>query len=106
MLFVDMKAKHDINFLSTHKEKDGLEYIIGYIGRKFMDKNPYLGRYSSDLKEDHCYSQLQSYVKHISAGGLYKPSASFLDQGLKNKEIFQRTHKDGKLIQTKRIVHL
>uniref|UniRef100_A0A182YRF2 Transposable element P transposase-like C-terminal domain-containing protein n=1 Tax=Anopheles stephensi TaxID=30069 RepID=A0A182YRF2_ANOST len=64
----------------NEQEKDGLEYITGYIARKFKEKYPHLqlGDYTCNAKEDHTYSQSQSFVVHVSAGRLYKPSDGFL----------------------------
>uniref|UniRef100_A0A182RMF0 Uncharacterized protein n=1 Tax=Anopheles funestus TaxID=62324 RepID=A0A182RMF0_ANOFN len=62
----DIELTNDLNT----QELDGLEYIIGYIARKFKDKYPnlQLGDYTCNAKEDHTYTQPQSFVDHVSVG--------------------------------------
>ena len=68
----------------SEQEQDGLEYILGYIARKFKDKhsNLNLGTYTCNSTDDHTCSQPPSFVYHLLVDGLYKPSETFFNQGM------------------------
>uniref|UniRef100_A0A182HYC2 Transposase n=1 Tax=Anopheles arabiensis TaxID=7173 RepID=A0A182HYC2_ANOAR len=81
------------------QDSDGFEYIVGYLGKKFHKKHPHIdqGTYSFKITSDHNYSKPPSFVKHLSTGGLFVPSHSFLKLGSKMEKIFQKLHPDGTL---------
>lgn len=88
------------------QDSDGLEYIIGFIAKKFHTKYPelQLGTYTLNLSSDHSYSHPPSFLKHLSVGGLFAPSEWFLKQGYKMEKIFQKMHPNGVFRQKKAIM--
>uniref|UniRef100_A0A4Y0BDH9 Transposable element P transposase n=1 Tax=Anopheles funestus TaxID=62324 RepID=A0A4Y0BDH9_ANOFN len=86
------------------QERDGLEYIMGYLGRKFNSKFPDLELGGYSLKLEHGYCQPPSFVQHLSVGGLFKPSMNFLAEGNKMEKIFLKLNPNGELSKKPSIV--
>lgn len=74
-------------------EEDGLEYIAGYIAKKFKDKYPYLGNFTHKIDTEHNYT-VPSWVRHLSYGGLTSPSETWLQEFKNIVSSFTLFHKD------------
>uniref|UniRef100_A0A182PWP8 Transposase n=1 Tax=Anopheles epiroticus TaxID=199890 RepID=A0A182PWP8_9DIPT len=85
------------------QDGDGLEYILGYIAKKYHTKYPELkmGEYTFKTSSVHDYCQPPSFVRHLSVGGLFAPSESFLRQGYKMEKMFLKLNPEG-AFRTKR----
>lgn len=86
-------------------EQDGFEYVVGAVARKFRAKYPYVGDYTYRLRDqhvnltdysllDHDYAYPNSYVDHLSLGGLTNPSGEFMQQATGFESFFKSYHKD------------
>lgn len=83
-------SSNDSSNLET--ANDALEYIAGYIAKKFKDKYPDLGDYTHQLLlTEHQYN-LPSWVEHLSYGGLIKPKRSWLQKVKKMNKYFLKYH--------------
>lgn len=80
-------------------DSDGFEFVVGAVARKFRTEFPYVVDLTSKSNEefvrltafsllDHDYAYPNSYVDHLSQGGLVKPSAVFLDQAEQFEKAF------------------
>lgn len=67
------------NVSTTETTNDALQYIAGYIAKKFKDKYPELGDYTYKFQSEHQYN-LPSWVEHLSYGGLIKPTGEWLQK--------------------------
>lgn len=75
-------------------EIDGMEYVAGFITRKFLRNYPHLGDYTNNkYTEIHSYA-LPSWVQSLSFGGLVKPSECWLKIVLIMDKYFRKFHKD------------
>uniref|UniRef100_A0A182PX42 THAP-type domain-containing protein n=1 Tax=Anopheles epiroticus TaxID=199890 RepID=A0A182PX42_9DIPT len=127
LLYDDMKAKHNIKFISTFKvnedsdilsigrntnvihtqqESDGLQYVLGYIAHKFARKYPELklGYQTFMDASEHTYCQPPTFLKHLSIGGLFEPSIDFLNLGNIMENIFHEMNPNGSLAKGTGIV--
>lgn len=57
---------------------EGLKYIAGYVAFKLKNKFPGLGTITSKKDSDIMLCE-SPWIKHVSKGGLCKPSHQFLD---------------------------
>lgn len=61
------------SFLSNEKlsERDGLQYLAGWVAKKHKKEFPNLGNHTYQLKQS---TETPSWIKHLSYGGLMEPS--------------------------------
>lgn len=88
---------------SPETTDDALEYIAGFIAKKFKNSHPQLGEYTYKIKSDHAYN-LPSWVQQLSFGGLIKPSTYFLNTIKQWNKYFEIYHGDNKLRKEKLVV--
>lgn len=93
------------NVSTFETDGDGLEYVAGAVARKFKEKHPYVGNFSYKTHDeyvhlgnfhllDHDYAYPNSYIDHLSHGGLFKPSKEWLEEARKIDNFFKHYHKD------------
>uniref|UniRef100_A0A182IDI7 Uncharacterized protein n=1 Tax=Anopheles arabiensis TaxID=7173 RepID=A0A182IDI7_ANOAR len=87
------------------QDGDGLQHIMGYIAKTYHKKIPELklGEFTFKMTTDHRYSNPPSFVQHLSVGGLFAPSESFLKQGNKMEKIFLKFNREGSICKKKGI---
>lgn len=78
---------------SQELSNDALEYIAGYLAKKFKDNVPNLGQYTYTIRTEHNYN-LPSWVQQLSYGGLIKPDDAFLKTIKKWNRYFEKFHGD------------
>lgn len=78
---------------------------MGYIAKTYHKKFPELklGEFTFKMTTDHSYSNPPSFVQHLSVGGLFAPSESFLKQGNKMEKIFLKFNREGSICKKKGI---
>lgn len=78
---------------SNEMSEDAIEYLAGWVARKYKQKFPELGSitttFNSSNISDHNYL-LPSWIEHLSYGGLTMPSISFKKQILRVERIFNK----------------
>lgn len=89
----DSKAQFDFNLNAEETSDDALEYIAGYLAKKYKTDLPNLGDYTYKFTGDHNYS-IPSWVQQLSYGGLIKPSAHFKTKVKKWNFYFESHHGD------------
>lgn len=70
-------------------EDDGMEYLAGFMARKFKKLGLDLGKYSYLMEE----TENPSYVQRLSKGGLTVPNSDWLKLCYKIKKYFNSYHK-------------
>lgn len=70
--------------------RDALEYIAGYLAKKFRKEMPTLGDFTYKLQDDSY--NLPSWVQQLSFGGLVKPTATWLEKIVKWNKYFEIFH--------------
>lgn len=85
----------DTPFDENTKEttNDSLEYIAGYLAKKFQNSIPNLGDYTYQIRTDHSYN-LPSWVQQLSYGGLVKPKPEWFKKIVKWNTYFEKFHGD------------
>jgi hypothetical protein len=85
------KDRSDFKEDAEETTDDALEYIAGYLGKKYKTGLPNLGDYTYKMSTDHYYS-IPSWVQQLSYGGLIKPSEQFSKKVKKWNLYFQSYH--------------
>jgi hypothetical protein len=70
------KDRSDFKEDAEETTDDALEYIAGYLAKKYKTGLQNLGDYTYKMSTDHYYS-IPSWVQQLSYGGLIKPSEQF-----------------------------
>lgn len=72
-------------------EKDGFNYLCGWLAQKFKNKYSFLGLYTNDLpRKNHEYSLPGSWVQHLSFGGLTEPSQDWVEKAFLLERHFKK----------------
>lgn len=74
--------------ISGEMNHDSLDYIAGYMAKKFKRMVANLEKYTYQIKREHEFS-LPSWVKQLSYGGLMMPEDDFLNR-VKMGKTFQK----------------
>lgn len=64
--------------IKRNSENDGLEYLAGYIAKKFKNTHN-LGYCTYKNTNEHCYA-IPNWLQHLSFGGLIQPSKQWMKQ--------------------------
>jgi hypothetical protein len=76
-----------VNKNGPQTTEDALEYIAGYLAKKFKNAVADLGDFKYKFKSDHAYNLL-SWVQQLSYGGLIKPKHEWLEKIKKMEYLF------------------
>jgi hypothetical protein len=85
------KDRSDFKEDAEETADDALEYIAGYLAKKYKTGLPNLGDYTYKMSTDHYYS-IPSWVQQLSYGGFIKPSEQFSKKVKKWNLYFQSYH--------------
>lgn len=83
---------------SNEMSKDAIEYLTGWVAKKYRFKYPEIGSTTTELMKSkmsscHDYS-LPSWINHLSYGGLIVPSNKFKKIVLKTEWLFKKFTKN------------
>lgn len=59
--------------ITQQSERDGVEYLAGWVAKKLKNIHPELGSYTKNLKSNHNYI-IPKWITYLSYGGLIQPS--------------------------------
>lgn len=92
LLLSPSASSSEANINESETTLDAMEYISGYIAKKFQKEYPELGDKTYKIKiSDHAYN-LPSWVQQLSFGGLIKPYSEFLNTVHKWNKHFEVYH--------------
>lgn len=78
------------NVATISTEKDGLQYLAGWVAKKLKTSHPELGHYTyqNENKTFHSTYSLPSWLKFLSFGGLTEPTSEFMADCLELEKLF------------------
>lgn len=85
------KETSNLNPNAEETTNDALEYIAGYLAKKYKDVLPNLGDFTHKISQEHLYN-IPSWVQQLSYGGLIKPSKEFFKKVKAWNSYFQTYH--------------
>jgi hypothetical protein len=87
------QVKRPIVEITEGCEEDGLKYLAGFIAKKFISKNPNLGKFL-EPRQITSTVNAPSWLRQISYGSLIEPSDNFFQAIMKYDHSFKKFHKD------------
>lgn len=93
---ISASVSFDQPSITTISEIDGLQYIAGFIAKKYLKMHPELGNFTYKNKSLHNYA-IPSWVQHLSFGGLIEPSALWKEEIDNLEKHFNKYHKNKQL---------
>lgn len=85
------KKSFDLCSSSEEVTHDALEYIAGYLAKKFQSLLPHIGDFTHVKRAEHSYN-LPSWIEQLSYGGLIKPTEKWLQKIKKWNHYFESHH--------------
>ncbi|EFA11760.1 Transposable element P transposase-like Protein [Tribolium castaneum] len=85
-------SKDNLNENVPETTPDALEYIAGYLAKKYKKTNPSLGDYTVNTQPSNHSYNLPTWVEQLSYGGLVKPKQAWVENITKWNKFFERFH--------------